>query len=402
MSKPPLLYLVHRIPYPPNKGDKVRSFHLLKHLAERFEVHLGTFVDHPDDWQHVPALDRWCASVRVAALSPRLGRLRSLTGLLTGEALTLPFYRDRGLAEWVRQTQRACGIDRVVVFSGAMAQYLEDLPVTQTFIDFCDVDSAKWSTYGQSRPWPLSWLYRREGRLLGQFERQWAKRADHTSFVTRAETELFLTAAPTLRDKTVVVENGVDAEFFSPANGGASPFEGDGPHLVFSGAMDYWPNVDAACWFADEVLPQLRRRHPGAQFHVVGMNPAPSVLALAKRDGVHVTGTVPDVRPYIHHADVVVAPLRVARGIQNKVLEAMAMGRPVVASSACARGLRGTPGLTHEEATSVDEYVAAVDRCLGEGGASMGRRAREAVLQAYAWPAHLGLVTQCLLTEVSA
>jgi len=398
MSRPPLLYLVHRIPFPPNKGDKVRSFHLLKHLAEQFEVHLGTFVDHPDDWPHVPALDTWCASVHVGRLDPRRGRLKSLAGLVTGEALTLPYYRDRGLAAWVRQTVATHQIRQAVVFSGAMAQYLDGLDLDRTFIDFCDVDSAKWSQYGASRPWPMSWLYRREGRLLGKFEQHWAARADHASFVTRAETDLFLSAAPALGDKTLVVENGVDAEFFSPDNGGESPYRDGGPHLVFAGAMDYWPNVDAACWFANDILPRIRSRHPDAQFHIVGMNPAPAVKALADLDHVQVTGTVPDVRPYVHHADVVVAPLRVARGIQNKVLEAMAMARPVVVSSASAAGLRGVPGQTHEVAETPDDYVDAIERCLAEGAGDMGSAARDVVLAGYAWPAHLSAVSRCLST----
>jgi sugar transferase (PEP-CTERM/EpsH1 system associated) len=396
MSKPPLLYLVHRIPYPPNKGDKVRSFHLLKHLAEHFEVHLGTFVDHPDDWPHVPTLGQWCASVHVAPLDPRRGRLRSLVGLLTGEALTLPYYRNRALGAWVRRTVSERGIRQAVVFSGAMAQYLDGLALERTFIDFCDVDSAKWTQYGEARRWPLSWLYRREGRLLGRFEQHWAARADRASFVTRAETDLFLRAVPDLGEKTIVVENGVDADYFSPQHGGARPFQGPGPHLVFAGAMDYWPNVDAACWFAREVLPQVQVRHPGVQLHVVGMNPAPSVLALGSLDNVHVTGTVPDVRPYVHHADVVVAPLRVARGIQNKVLEAMAMARPVVVSAASAAGLRGVPGRTHEVADTPADYVAAIDRCLAEQGDAMGQQARQVVLEGYAWPAHMAAVSRCL------
>ncbi|MCZ4303792.1 TIGR03087 family PEP-CTERM/XrtA system glycosyltransferase [Zoogloeaceae bacterium G21618-S1] len=396
MDKPPLLYLVHRIPYPPNKGDKLRSFHLLKHLAEHFEVHLGTFVDHADDWQHVPALDQWCASAHVGRLNPLLGRVKSLTGLLSGEALTIPYYRDRALSSWVRDTVKTRGIQQAVVFSGAMAQYLEGVRLDCSFIDFCDVDSAKWTQYSASRRWPMSWLYRREGRLLERFEQRWAARADHVSFVTRAETDLFLQGVPQLGAKTMVVENGVDAEFFSPVNGGASPYEEAGPHLVFAGAMDYWPNIDAACWFANEVLPLVRVRHPLAHFHIVGMNPAPSVRALEALENVHVTGTVPDVRPYVHHADVVVAPLRVARGIQNKVLEAMAMARPVVVSNASATGLRGMVGQTHEEAETPDDYVVAIERCLEPKASDMGLRARDLILSAYAWPAHLSAVSQCL------
>ncbi|MAS40751.1 MAG: sugar transferase [Porticoccaceae bacterium] len=396
MGKPPLLYLVHRIPYPPNKGDKVRSFHILKELAAHFEVHLGTFVDLEEDWAHVPTLDTWCASVHALGLAPSRARLASLSGLLTGEALSVPYYRNADMARWVRETVAREGIGRAVVFSGAMAQYLADVPVERTFIDFCDVDSAKWTQYADSRRWPMSWLYRREGRRLAQFEQRMAARADHVSFVTQAECDIFLRDAPAFGDKVIAVENGVDTAFFAPEHGGESPYDGTGPHLAFTGAMDYWPNVDAACWFAESVFPRVKARFPGASFHVVGMNPAPAVNALTTIDRVHVTGRVPDVRPYIHHADVVVAPLRVARGIQNKVLEAMAMARPVVMSQACATGLRGEPGVSFGVAETTEDYVDAIEASLSDDG--IGPRARRVVEQAYAWPAHLAAISNRLLT----
>ncbi|WP_230411720.1 TIGR03087 family PEP-CTERM/XrtA system glycosyltransferase [Denitromonas iodatirespirans] len=402
MQKPPLLYLVHRIPYPPNKGDKLRSFHILRHLAMHYRVFLATFVDHPDDWAHVPALNTWCAGVHAVRLKPTSARIRSLRGVLTGEALSVPYYRDAGLQAWVREVVRHEDIRQAVVFSGPMAQYLEGLPLARTVIDFCDVDSAKWTQYAASRRGPMAWLYRREGRLLSNFERRWAGRADVSSFVTRAEADLFLADAPHLADRVLAIENGVDAEVFSPANGGERPFGRGGPHIVFTGAMDYWPNIDAATWFAREVMPRVWTTLPEACFTIVGMNPTPGVRALAVPERIVVTGTVPDVRPYVHHADVVVAPLRVARGIQNKVLEAMSMGRPVVASAAAATGLRGVTGVTHEEAETPEDYLAAIRRCLDpERGRAMGLAARQAVLDQYAWDAHLKALPRALTVSGS-
>lgn len=403
MQKPPLLYLVHRIPYPPNKGDKLRSFHILRHLAAHYRVFLATFVDHPGDWAHVPALNRWCAGVHAVRLDPRLARVRSLRGLLTGAALSVPYYQDGGLREWVDEVVRQEDIRQAVAFSGPMAQYLEGLALTRTVIDFCDVDSAKWIQYAASRRGPMAWLYRREGRLLGKFERRWAARADVSSFVTRAEADLFLADAPHLADRVLAIENGVDAEVFSPTHGGERPYAGGSPNLVFTGAMDYWPNVDAATWFAREVMPRVWAVLPGACFTIVGMNPAPAVRALAEPGRIVVTGTVPDVRPYVHHADVVVAPLRVARGIQNKVLEAMSMARPVVASAAAATGLRGEAGITHEEAEAPDDYVAAILRCVDpEIGRQMGLAARQTVLEQYAWDAHLKALARALTVSAGA
>ena len=397
MEKPPLLYLTHRIPYPPNKGDKVRSFHILRFLARHYQVHLATFVDHPDDWQHVAALDQWCVAVHTAGLDPVRGRVRSLRGLLSGEALTLPYYRDPGVSQWVREQCATHAIERAVVFSGAMAQYLDGLSLRRVFLDFCDVDSAKWTQYAASRRWPMSWLYQREGRLLGRFERRRAEQVDVSSFVTRAEADLFLREAPTLAARVQVVENGVDSTYFSPDNGGVSPYGPDVPVIVFAGAMDYWPNVDAACWFAREVMPKVWSQRPRTRFYIVGMNPAPAVNALADGDRVVVTGTVPDVRPYVHHASVVVAPLRVARGIQNKVLEAMSMARPVVVSSAAATGLRASPGVTHRVAETADDYADAIQQCSPPAVAeTMGAAARAVVLEHYAWDAHLAAIPRAL------
>jgi sugar transferase (PEP-CTERM/EpsH1 system associated) len=388
-----LLYLVHRLPYPPNKGDKVRSYHLLKHLARRHRVCLGTFVDDPDDERHLPAVRELCADVCAVPLTPRLARLRSLAGLAHGEALTLPYYRDAALAAWVARTVRERGIDTAVVFSSAMAQYVDATAQLRVLVDFVDVDSAKWTQYAASRPWPLSWLYRREGNLLLAFERATAARAGRSFFVTANEVELFRGLAPECSGRIDAVSNGVDADFFSPEHDLASPFpEGELP-VVFTGAMDYWPNVDAVTWFAAELLAPLRARWPRLRFYVVGMRPAPAVQALAG-EAVVVTGTVADVRPYLRHAAVVVAPLRVARGIQNKVLEAMAMARPVVTTEACAAAIEATPGRELEAASGGERLVALVDALLRDPAraVAMGRAARECVLARYSWEAHLSQI----------
>ncbi|WP_282810151.1 TIGR03087 family PEP-CTERM/XrtA system glycosyltransferase [Thauera humireducens] len=389
-SLPPVLYLVHRIPYPPNKGDKVRSFNILRQLARTRRVFLGTFVDHPDDRQHVARLGEWCEDVCAVELDPRFGRIKSLRGLLTGEALSLPYYRSARLAQWVRTTVAQHGITQAVAFSGPMAQYLDVPGLQRRIVDFCDVDSAKWTQYAADRPWPMSWLYRREGEHLLAFERKAAMDSDASLFVTEAEAALFIRSAPEARERTQVMQNGVDADYFSPANGGESPYPAGGPVIVFSGAMDYWPNIDAVTWFATELLPQIRCSVPEARFWIVGMNPAPAVQALAG-EGITVTGTVPDVRPYIAHADVVVAPLRIARGIQNKVLEAMAMARPVVVSAEAAVGLSARKGEDCEIAQNGEEAVRMVTRLLQDPdvGCAMGAAARRCVVENYSWQAHL-------------
>jgi sugar transferase (PEP-CTERM/EpsH1 system associated) len=377
-----ILYLVHRLPYPPNKGDKVRSYNLLKHLARQHRVYLGTFIDDPDDEPHIATVRALCADVHVARLDPRFARILSLSSLLAGEALTLGYYRSSALRSWVNETCQRRQIDTAVIFSSAMAQYLEEQPRIPTIIDFVDVDSAKWAQYAPRHRWPLSWLYRREGILLLDYERRMAARASRSFFATDKEVALFIQKAPECRVRVQTMGNGVDADYFSADDTRSSPFR--------SGAMDYLPNVDAATWFASDVLPGLLQRWPAARFYIVGRSPAAEVLALAS-DRIVVTGTVDDVRPYLQHAATVVAPLRIARGIQNKILEAMAMSRPVIASADCAAAVNAVVGQELLTAASPEEYIAAISQVLEapEAGTALGKAARQRVVERYTWEAHM-------------
>lgn len=391
-----LLYLVHRLPFPPNKGDKVRSFHLLKHLAAKHRVILGTFVDDPEDEVHVETVRHWCTELHVARLSPRSAKLRSLVGLVRHEALSVGYYRDGGLATWCREMDAKHQIDATVVFSSPMAQYAELLPRAPQLVDFVDVDSAKWVQYADARTWPMSWLYRREGERLLAYETKVAASAQRSFFVTENETRLFQRLAPAVAAKVEALSNGVDSDFFAPEAARPSPYPakgraaGSGPMLAFTGAMDYWPNVDAVVWFVAEVLPRLLTRWPGLCFYIVGRSPAPAVLALASQQ-VFVTGTVDDVRPYLQHADVVVAPLRVARGIQNKILEAMAMARPVVASDVCVGPIGAVENVELLSAKDAGDFTAQIDGLLGDPAHAdaIGSAGRELVTKRYSWEAHL-------------
>lgn len=401
-----LLFLVHRLPYPPNKGDKVRSYHLLKHLAARHRVFLGTFVDDPEDEVHVPTVRALCADLHVARLTPRHAKLRSALALLGTQPLTLRYYRDAGMTRWIEQLASRHAIDAVVVFSSAMAQYAQRLPQVPMLVDFCDVDSAKWSEYAGNHRWPMSWLYRREGASLLAYERLVAEQALRSFFVTEKESALFERLAPECTAKVDTISNGVDATFFAPDPDRPSPFGSSGTQpdgatpevpLVFTGAMDYWPNIDAVVWFVGDIWPTLRRRWPHLRFYIVGRNPPAAVQALAG-DSVVVTGTVPDVRPYLQHAAVVVAPLRVARGIQNKILEAMAMARPVVAAQCCVDAIDAQPGHELVGAESVTDYVTAVARLLDQPALAdtIGAAGRQRVLNSYSWDAHLSRLDRFL------
>lgn len=400
-----LLYLVHRLPYPPNKGDKVRSYHLLKHLRQQHRVFLGTFVDDPADEAYVDTVRAICPDLHVARLNPRTARLRSLSGLLTHQALGLRYYQNAGLQAWVNQTLAANKMDATIIFSSVMAQYVSGTSggtLPPMLVDFVDVDSAKWMQYAASHKWPLSWLYRREGERLLAYERAVAARAQRSFFVTENETALFRNMAPESANRVGVISNGVDADYFSPDPACASPFAGSGVHpeqipLVFTGAMDYWPNIDAVTWFVQHILPILLQAWPQLRFYIVGRSPSPAVLALAS-NAVVVTGTVRDVRPFLQHAAVVVAPLRVARGIQNKILEAMAMARPVVASRSCVEAIDARPGEELVSAAEAADFVREIDALLKAPAraAAVGQSGRRRVVQSYSWDAHLGSLDRYL------
>ena len=387
-----LLYLVHRLPYPPNKGDKVRSYHLLKHLAARHRVFLGTFVDDPEDEAHVDTLRALCAGLHVARLHPARARIGSLAGLLDGEALTLRYYRDAALQRWVRETVRRERIDavgRVLVVDGAVRRRPAACRCWWTSSTSTRPSGPQYAAHHR---WPMSWLYRREGEQLLAYERAVAARAARSFFVTEKETALFRSLAPESAGTCEALCNGVDADYFAPDPARASPFAAGELPVVFTGAMDYWPNIDAVTWFATRCCPRCATQWPALRFHIVGRSPAPAVRALAG-EAVNVTGTVPDVRPYLQHAAVVVAPLRLARGIQNKILEAMAMGRPVVASRECAEAITAQRGSELVDAADAEALRARGRRAAARSrlrAAAIGAAGRRRVLHDYSWDAHLG------------
>lgn len=388
-----LLYLAHRLPYPPNKGDKIRSYHEVRLLAQHYRVHLGTFIDDPRDARYVSELQKHCASMLAIPLNPRWAKLASLRGLLTNQALTLPYYRHARLQQWVDQTIRTYAVHKAVVFSSPMVQYLDRHLKCALITDFCDVDSAKWSRYAAEHRWPASWIYAREGQRLLAFEQQAACRSVASLFATSAELTLFQQCSPTLSHKVALhaIGNGVDSDYFSPEYAGTSPYVGDEPTIVFTGVMDYLPNIDAVTWCAQEILPRIRTQQPRTRFVIVGMNPTTAVQELAQTcPGVQVTGRVDDVRSYLAHADVVVAPLRIARGIQNKVLEAMSMARPVVMTPAPAAGLIGQAGVDFATADSAADFAIQVLSLLRTPrGVAMGQQARARVQADYDWDSNL-------------
>lgn len=388
-----LLFLAHRLPWPPNKGDKIRSYNMLRELAQHFRVHVGCFIDDAHDWNEIDGLRPQVASLHAESLQPKLARLRSATGLLTGEPLSLPYYRQRGMQRWVDACIAEKNIRHVVCFSSVMAQYVMKHNQLARYMDFVDMDSDKWRQYAQHKSFPMSQVYAREGRTLLRAESDIARAFDYSWFVSAAEVASFHAASGIGPDKAGWFGNGVDLEYFRASDQHTSPYPAATPVCVFTGAMDYFANVDAVVWFADQVWPQVRAEMPDAQFWIVGSNPSASVRALAQREGIEVTGRVPDVRPYVQHARCAVAPLRIARGIQNKVLEALAMGKPAICSPAAAEGLQHDAFLA---ALTVDAPADFAARCLHELRSTAAQPAcRAYVEEHYQWQRNLApLITR--------
>lgn len=388
-----MLLLTQRLPFPPNKGEKIRQFHILQHLRKQHRVHLGCLIDDPNDRLYIDELRALCSDSFVGLMDGPSAKLGYLKGLLAGEPLSFSYFWRRDLARWVTRVLDEVKPQAAVVCSSNMAPYI----LTQTYrphciiIDYTDVDSDKFREYAATMRGPKRWLYSREARLVLARDRAAAELADFGTFVTDPETELFQKLAPESAAKMRAIGNGVDAEFFSPDRDYAAPFDAAKPHFVFTGTMDYWPNVDAVVWFADAIFPLVRKRLPDAHFVIVGANPSAEVLRLAARPAITVTGRVADVRPYIAHARCSVAPIRIARGIQNKVLEAMAMARPVVTASPAFEGIKAVPGKELILADQPEDFASAICAVAGGeiDGHAIGKAARQCVLAHYSWDAQM-------------
>ena len=386
--KPALLFLTQRIPYPPIKGEKIRPLQMLRHFTQTHDVHLGTLVDDPQDMMHVPTVAAMCSSSHFAPINRRRAKITCLRGLLTGEPLSVTFYHDRDLARWVRRVLTDVKPAAIVVCSSNMAPYVLDLkaPDALCVVDLADVDSEKWRAYAAEGSGPMGWVHRREWHRVAALEARIARDCSWSTFVSEEEAALFRSQHPAAGARIRAISNGVDSVYFDPALPTTAPYDTARPNYVFTGTMDYPPNIGAVTWFANSILPLIQQRSPGAQFHIVGSSPAAAVTALGTQPGVFVTGRVPDVRPYVAHATAAVAPMRIARGIQNKVLEAMAMARTVVLTNDALEGIRAAPG---EEIMVADTDSAFAAACLAPPNPAMGEAARRRVLTDYAWPPQL-------------
>jgi len=387
-----ILYLIHRIPYPPNKGDKIRSYNILKYLSKENNVFLGTFIDNPDDSQYKKTVSDLCRESFFIETDRKKSILKSLSGFFKGTSLTVPYYKDIKMSEWVDNVLQKNKIDVVYIYSSSMAQYVYKNPLAEDIrkiIDFVDIDSDKWAQYAKSKSWPLGWVYNRESKKLQDFEKKIAKEFNASIFVSSTEAEAFKAIIPECSSRIHYINNGVDTDYFDPARDFDNPYNMEGKKIVFTGAMDYWANIDAVTWFANEIFPAIREYFKDALFYIVGSNPADTVKRLSS-DSIVVTGSVYDIRPYIAHSDLVVVPMRIARGVQNKVLEGMAMGKTVVSTYSGYEGINAKIGEELFVENDSVHFSEKVIELLGNTSLKrVGVAARCFIEKSYRWESNL-------------
>ncbi len=381
-----ILYLCHRVPYPPDKGEKIRAYHQIRALSERHKVSVLALCDGPVP--DLAPLEAMCERVEVFPLSRPASFARAALGAWRPRPLSLSFFESKEMAERVRELARRERFDVAVVYCSSMAPYAALAPDVPAILDMVDVDSAKWAQYARFAPLPLRPVYALEARRLRRYEASLAGRFQRIAFATGNETRLYKASAPAARAVTLL--NGVDVDFFQPLD---LP-KAAKPTLVFTGQMDYFANVDGVTHFAREVFPRLRQHHPEAELLIVGRSPVAAVRDLGEIPGVQVTGAVGDVRPFLARAWVFVAPLRIAQGVQNKVLEAIASNLPVVCTERVLAGLADGGFRSGRDllAASTDEGMERAISTLIEDERERERLAdcaRQRLLANYRWAPNL-------------
>jgi sugar transferase (PEP-CTERM/EpsH1 system associated) len=386
-----ILYVCHRFPFPPARGGKIRPFNMIRHLAQSHEVVVASLVRSPEEGQAGRGLDKYCHDYMMVEVSAPAAWARMVAHLPTAQPASMGYFHSPDLARRIHDRLRHERFDLIFVHCSSVAPYVSDVPEIPKILDFGDMDSQKWLEYRRFKPFPLSLGYWLEGRKLEAAEKVLARRFDLCTCTTKAELE-------TLRQFDVPTStdwfpNGVDAEFFAPSD---APYDAD--EISFVGRMDYFPNQQAMLFFSNEVFPLIRRRRPAARLVIVGAEPSAEIRRLAAREGITVTGTVPDVRDHVRRSAVSVAPLSIARGTQNKIIECMAMGVPVVTSPQASGGVDAVPGehllVAHSAADYADKLVDLMTDRAARGRLAAAGRAR--VLSNHSWPNSMAKLDQLI------
>ena len=392
-----IFYICQRVPFPPDRGDKITTYNEIKHLARRHEVHVFCMADGVEDLANVAKVKDFAASIQAVAVSSFGAKWRAALALFTGEPLSVAAFSNRALHQAIRQAHARAPADLMIVYSCNVAQYAAHFPDCRRIMQFADLDSLKWGQYAERHRPPMKWLYALEQRRLLAYERRIAHSFDHSLVCTAVEKRDFEALIPGAAIS--LVANGVDLEYFKtlqqPKVAG---------RMVFTGVMDYLPNIDAVEWFCSEIYPRVRQTVPQASFVICGSRPTDAVKNLAKIAGVSVTGWVEDTRPHLDAAQVFVAPLRMARGVQNKVLEGLAMGLPCVASMAAWSGTVIPQGEGIVASNDPAEFARQIVKLITDTPyrEQMALRARQSAEAHYTWQAQMDLLDGVIAQVVEA
>ena len=389
-----VLYVCHRFPYPPKRGGKIRPFNMIRHLSLQHEVTVCSLARSPQEAEEARGIAPYCKRFEIGLVDDRVQALRMVARLPTPAPSSFGYFRSASLARTIDRLLATEKFDLIFVHCSSVAPYVSRHAATPKILDFGDMDSQKWLEYARSKPFPLSAGYWLEGRKLVAEERRLARQFDLCTATTRAEWQTldgYGSGTP-----TDWFPNGVDSEYFAPVG---EPYEPD--TVSFVGRMDYYPNQECMFDFCASTWPIIRERRPAARLMIVGADPSPAVKRLGELPGVEVTGSVPDVRPYVRRSALMVAPLNIARGTQNKILEAMAMGVPVVTSDVAAGGVDAVAGEHLLVAKSRAECAEAVLELMADKAerARLAEAGRARMLSNHAWPKSMqrldGIIERC-------
>jgi len=403
-----VVYLAHRLPYPVDKGEKIRTFHQIQHLVEQgFQVSVFAPIEHPDELLFAAALRE---KLNVTVVTAPLGSTikRKLTTLIRGCSFSEMHFYSPQLLNLLMQSLQQLKPDAIVCTSSVMAAYLFKVGLASSHLkdctllmDFMDLDSDKWLQYARSTKPPMGWVYQREAKLISKLELQVYRAFQRCFFISENEVNLFSQRLDNA-DKLSVLANGIDAKAFYPAKKTFSPAL-TAPVFLFTGVMNYLPNEDAVLWFVESMWGSIKKQWPNATFYIAGMQPSQRIQDLAKKPGVVVTGYVDDILPYYHKADIFVGPFRLARGVQNKILQAMACGLPVVTTTLGAEGIACQPGKDLLIADDESAFVEKVNQLLQESDLRqvIGAQALQVIAERYSWQGVLRHLPHFITERVS-
>ena len=387
-----ILFVCHRLPYPPTRGGKIRPFHMIRHLGEKHSVTVASLAHTQQEFEEGARLTEYCEEV-IAEVLPSTTRWKgAVAALPTKTPSSVAYFWSPELSRRIRRAASARKFDMIWLHCAFVAQYIDGIASKFRVLDYGDLDSGKWAEYSTTRPFPLSLGYGLEARKMWRYEVELAQHFDHCTFTAQGELDEFRSRK--INVPASLIPNGVDSSYFQPPLQRPEP----GSTIVFLGRMDYFPNIQGIVEFTREVFPLVRQHAPTAALRIIGSNPVREVRKLAAISGVTVTGSVPDVRPYFADAAVAIAPLNIARGTQNKILECMSMGVPVICSPKAALGVQATPGEHLMVANNHSDFARKVLEILENPalGRQIATAAREQLQVGHSWPRSMQLVDALL------